>query len=52
MLKVILAFGSCNKGCPASSVEAPVPVELPLKLKDKVVPFPVEGFGKATALET
>ena len=35
-----------------STEDALVPVEVPLTVKDRVVPLPVEGFGKATALVT
>jgi len=52
MLKVILAFESCTRDWPPSNSEALVPVELPPIVKERVVPLPVEGFGKATALET
>lgn len=45
-----MAFVSCIADWPRA--DAPTPEELPLRLKDKVVPLPVEGFGKATALDT
>src|SRR5581483_4403714 len=52
MLKVILALGSKSSGLLGLRSEAVALDEDPFKVKDKVVPFPVEGLGNTIALET
>src|SRR5581483_2643456 len=52
MLKVTLAFGSTFKGWFSPKTDPLTPVEVPPVVKERVVPVPVEGFGKATALVT